>query len=168
MDVGVLDIFVIVSLLYSIFQGFTKGLIISLASLAGLILGIWGGMKFSNIATTFIEEQWGINFSILSFTVTFLTILLGVYFLGKLLEKVVSILALGLVNKIGGALFSTVKMSLILTVLFTIVNQVNVQHQLFNPAHFTSAYSYPYLQMLEVNILPFVKDLISLSSYTSI
>ena len=159
MDIGVVDIVVIVSLIYSMYHGFTKGLIISLASLAGLVLGVWGAVKFSWFTGQYLSEEFDIHIPILSFALTFIAILFGIYFLGKLVEKAVNILSLGLLNKIGGAVFNVVKMTLILTVIFVVVNQVNSKFQLFDENKLSSAYSYPFFKILEENLKPLVGNI---------
>jgi membrane protein required for colicin V production len=158
MGIGAVDIVVVVSLIYSMYHGFNKGLIISLASLAGLVLGVWGAVKFSGLTGTYLSEQFDVQIPILSFAVTFIAILFGVYLLGKLVEKVVDILSLGFLNKIGGVLFNGIKMSLILVVVFILVNQVNGKFQLFDASKITSAYSYPYLKIMEENLMPLIGE----------
>lgn len=159
MTVGAVDIFVVVALIYSIYHGFTKGLIISLASLVGLILGVYGAIKFSGITATYLNDHWQIKIPILSFAITFIVILLTVYLLGKLLEKAVNILSLGFLNKAAGALFNGAKMILILGVLFTIFNQVNTKFNIIEQVTIEKSFSYPYLKMIEGNLLPFASEL---------
>jgi membrane protein required for colicin V production len=156
MDISTVDIVVVVALIYAMYQGYTKGLIISLASLAGLALGVWGSVKFSSLTAEYLSAEFDVQIPILAFALTFLIILFAVYLLGKLIEKVVSILSLGLLNKISGAVFNGVKMTLILTVIFVLVNQINTKFQLFDDGKLTSSFSYPYLKILEDNIRPLV------------
>lgn len=158
MELGAVDIVVVIALVYSMYHGFTKGLIISLASLVGLVLGVWGAVKFSGITASYLNDHWQIQIPLLAFALTFCLILFGTYFLGKLIEKVVDILALGFLNKIGGVLFNGIKMSLILTVIFMLVTQVNDKYQLFEANRLSAAYSYPYLKALSDQLLPFVKQ----------
>ncbi|MFT6745879.1 MAG: membrane protein required for colicin V production [Glaciecola sp.] len=158
MDVGIVDIVVLVSLIYAMYHGYTKGLIITLASLAGLVLGVWGAIKFSDFTAYHLKEQLDIQIPILSFALTFIAILFGIYFLGKLVEKAVNVLSLGLFNKIGGAVFNGIKMTLILTVIFVLVNQVNTKFKLFNESKLTTALSYPYLKGLQDNLMPLIGD----------
>lgn len=167
MDINPMDIIVAIAIIYSFYQGFTKGLIISIASLIGLILGVWGALKFSGFTATYLNETWEIKIPILAFALTFLAILISIYFLGKLLEKVINILSLGIFNKIGGAIFSAVKMTIILGVLFTILNKVNSKFQLWNEDSIENAISYSYLKNIQNQILPFAEDLLKNSEITS-
>ena len=159
MPVHPLDILVVIALIYALYQGFTKGLIISLASLVGLVLGVWGALKFSGVTATFLDEKWEIKIPILAFALTFLLILISIYFLGKLLEKAINILALGFFNKAGGALFNAAKMAVILGVLFTISGKVNSKFELYEKTAIADAISYSYLASIQDQILPLAEDL---------
>ena len=158
MDVGAVDIVVLVSLIYAMYNGYTKGLIITLASLAGLVLGVWGAVKFSGFTAHHLKEEFDIEIPMLAFALTFIAILVGIYFLGKLIEKAVNVLSLGLFNKVAGAVFNAVKMTLILTVIFVLVNQVNSKFQLFDESKLTSAYSYPYLKIFQDSLMPLIGE----------
>ena len=114
MEINYFDLAVLVPLLFGMYKGFTKGLILSIATLVGLILGVWSGVKFSHITSELLFDKFQIDIPLLAFAVTFLGVLILMYFVGKLLSKFIDILALGLFNKIGGALFSAFKTILIL------------------------------------------------------
>jgi len=158
MDIVAVDIVVVVSLIYAMYHGYTKGLIISLASLAGLVLGVWGAIKFSGFTAKYLLEEFEIEIPLLAFALTFIVILLGIYMLGKAVEKAVNVLSLGLFNKVAGAVFNATKMTLILTVIFVLFNQVNTKYSLFDQSKLTSAYSYPYLKIIQDNLMPLLGD----------
>ena len=164
MNLSALDIIVAVGIVYSLYHGFTKGLIISLASLVGLILGVYGAIQFSGFTANYLNNHWEIQIPILSFALTFLLILLLIYFLGKLLEKVVNMMALGVFNKIGGAIFSALRMSLILTVLLIVVEKINEKFMLWDNALVTESYCYPSMKMIADQLLPLLRELLSSSS----
>ena len=109
-----LDIIIALPLLWGAYKGFTKGLIIEAASLAALLLGIYGAIKFSGITSDFLVEKC--NFSsqylhIISFAITFILIVIAVHFIARLINKLVKAVALGFVNNFGlknGAIASSV------------------------------------------------------------
>ncbi len=101
--------------------GLRKGLVISLATLAGLLLGIYAAIHFSNFFAGLIRDAFHPSASWLpaiSFTVTFLVVLIGVYFLGKAIEKLVDVAGMGLLNHVAGALLGIAKGVLLLSVVF--------------------------------------------------
>ena len=53
-----IDIILVLLLIFSAISGFRKGLIVELASLAALILGIWGAIEFSDITSEFLVENF--------------------------------------------------------------------------------------------------------------
>ena len=59
-----IDIILIIPLLWGAFMGFRKGLVLELASLVGLILGIYGAIKFCDftaeklIEYVEVSEEW--------------------------------------------------------------------------------------------------------------
>ena len=114
-----IDIILIIPLLWGAVMGFKKGLILELASLVGLILGIYGAIKFSDYTAeklaqyVEITQEW---LGLISFLVTFIAIVFGVFLLAKILNKALKLVALGTVNRILGLLFGTLKFALIVSI----------------------------------------------------
>lgn len=132
-----LDIIIIIPVLWSIYKGFTKGFVIEVASVGALLLGIYGSIKFSGFASSFISDNTDLSESyvpIVSFAVTFLVIVIGVKLLANLIDKLVKAVALGFFNRIGGAAFGVVKSVLILSVVLVILNHIDEKVS-FIPKH---------------------------------
>lgn len=114
-----IDIILIIPLLWGAVMGFKKGLVLELASLVGLILGIYGAIKFSDYTaeklTQYVDitQEW---LGLISFLVTFIGIVFGVFLLAKILNKALKLVALGTVNRILGLLFGTIKFALIVSI----------------------------------------------------
>ena len=126
-----------VPLLWGAFKGYKKGLIIEVVSLAALGLGIWGGIYFSDYAVNLIVEKVDDKYiPITAFMLTFLAIVLVVYFLGKLLEKIIDIVQLKFINKLAGACFGLLKFGLIISVLLFITDRYNQRFN-FLPENFS-------------------------------
>ena len=78
-----LDIILILLLAGGLISGFRNGIIGEIATLAALILGVWGAIKFS-WWTAELLIQWGItsaNMPIISFIVTFVIIVVVIQLL---------------------------------------------------------------------------------------
>ena len=58
-----------------------------------------------------------------SLALTFLLVVVAVHLLAKVLEKVLDLVALGLLNKLAGAVFGLLKVGLILSFLMMMLNQ---------------------------------------------
>ncbi len=120
-----LDLILLVPFLWGLIRGFIKGFIIQLAGIAAFLLGLLGAIHFSDFMAAFLQEHMGWHYShtqLWSFAITFLAIVLLVFFLAKLMEKAVKIAALGLLNKITGALFGALKFVLITGALLYFVS----------------------------------------------
>lgn len=163
MDINYFDLVVLIPLLFGMYKGFTKGLILSIATLVGLILGVWSGVKFSHITSELLFDKFQIDIPLLAFAVTFLGVLILMYFVGKLLSKFIDILALGLFNKIGGALFSAFKTILILTVVLLFFENVNNNFKLVDTATLDGSIFYPFLKGISKYVFPYFNDLKSFS-----
>jgi membrane protein required for colicin V production len=128
-----IDIILCVPLLWGLYKGFTKGLIIEAASIISFGLAVWGGIKFSNFLTGYIHQHFSWNtkyLPVISFAIIFLGILIGVYAIAKLLERLVKAVSLGFVNKLAGGIFGMLKFGLILSVIIFVLNAIEKNIQL--------------------------------------
>ena len=131
-----IDIMIIVILALSMFFGFTNGLIREIASLASIVLGIWGAIKFSPFTAQKLYEFFDINgqyAGIVAFIIAFVVIAIVIHFAGIIIDNFVDAMALGFLNKIFGVVFALLKSALILSVFFSILNAVNAKRP-FLPA----------------------------------
>lgn len=124
---SVIDIVLGVLLAFGLVRGFMKGLFIEIASLLALVVGIYGAIHFSNYAAEYLaskvdwEEQY-INLT--AFAITFAIIVFVISLAGKALTKLANFAALGLLNKIAGAVFGFLKIALILSVILTVIDRM--------------------------------------------
>jgi membrane protein required for colicin V production len=128
-----LDIFIVSILVFGFFRGFIKGLIMELFSLLAIILGTYGALNFSDITL----DWFLVNFSnqiesidenylkIASFAFTFLIIIVLVSVVGKVLTRVIKMVFLGLINKISGGLFGSIKYLLVMSFCFVFFEDLN-------------------------------------------
>lgn len=122
-----IDIILIVPLLWGLYKGFTKGLIIEAASIIALGLAMWGAIKFHDLVSVWMNDtmQWHSKYlPLLAFALIFIGVLLIVFGIAKLIETFVKAIALGFVNKLAGAVFGMLKFGLILSVLVFVLNAV--------------------------------------------
>ncbi len=130
------DIIIIALVALLVINGVRKGFIISLATLAALILGVWVAVHFSNYLDSILMEQlkpsrkW---LPILSFTITFLMVVLGVLLVAKLMEKIIDLVGLGIFNRLGGALLGLVKGVILVSVIIFIVAAIDPKGKWLTP-----------------------------------
>ena len=128
-----LDILILCFLSLLVLLGVRKGFIISLATLVALILGIWVAIHFSNYISVILEKNLhpsGTWLPILSFTITFLLVIILVMLLAKGLEKLVSIAGMGFLNHLAGGIFGLLKGILFASVLFFIITSFDPKQKL--------------------------------------
>lgn len=105
----ILDLVVVVLVGLAFWRGFMKGLIISIVMLLGLLLGGMIALRCTIPLTNVLRGQADMQNPQLPFYVFFfllIAVIVLVYILGRLIEKLVNIAGMNLVNKIAGGFFS--------------------------------------------------------------
>jgi membrane protein required for colicin V production len=136
MSINLLDIILLIPLLWFGYNGYKKGLIIEIASLAAFILGLYFAFYFSDFTAGYLKQYFQIDpryMAVVSFIATFIGVVIIVLALAKLLEKVINILLLGFLNKLGGAIFGILKGALFLSILIFIINYFDAGRSVIRP-----------------------------------
>ena len=123
-----LDIVLLGFLGFGIVRGFFRGLFVEIASLVALVAGVYGAFHFSAYASEFLKEKvdWNENtINIVAFFGTLMLIILVIGLAGKALTKIADFAALGLFNKLLGALFGGLKIAVILSAMLIIFEKMN-------------------------------------------
>jgi len=121
---NILDIIISVLLFFGVWKGFKRGLVFELAMLIGLIIGIYAGLKFSDLCFKFLQNyvhDEGYLLHILSFIIVFVAILFTFFVFAKIIESILKVTALNIFNKIAGGVFGLLKYSLVLSVIFLLL-----------------------------------------------
>ena len=128
MSLNFIDYIIIVLLALFLIQGYRKGIIIGLATIAALILGIYAAVHFSNyLDTTLMENlhpsrKW---LPILSFSITFIVVVIIVMIVAKLTEKLGDVVGMGFFNHLGGALLGLIKGVILISILLFLFKSVD-------------------------------------------
>lgn len=152
------DIIIAILLLGGLISGFRNGVIGELANLAGLILGVWGAIRFSwwtagVLADLGIHSQY---MHIISFIITFILIVIVVQILSKFLTKLAETLFLGFVNRIAGMAVGLIKTALILSVLIYAIGILDENSSFIKEEVREESLFYEPLSELVPTILPFL------------
>jgi len=146
-------------LAFSAINGFRKGLIVELASLAALILGIWGAIEFSDITSEFLVENFNMNsdhLNIISFVVTFVGIVILVHIVGNVVNKLVETVMLGFVNKLAGLVFGILKSALILSIILVVFDKIDEEVEILSSESKAESRLYEPIRNLAPSIFPFI------------
>jgi membrane protein required for colicin V production len=155
------DIIITALLLFGFIRGLYKGLFVEVASLVGLIAGIYGSIHFSHFIKDFLITQvsWEEKYiSLVSFAVTFIVIVLVINLIGKLFTKIADFASLGILNKMLGGIFGVLKIGLLLSVVLLIFSKLNNKIPFISNEQQESAVLYNPIKNLASAIFPeFVK-----------
>jgi membrane protein required for colicin V production len=125
-----IDIIILVIVAAAMIRGFINGLVKEVASLAALILGIWGAIRFSSFTAGKLYDYFDMSgkyVGIVSFIVTFAIIAIAIHFIGMLVDKLMEAVALGFLNKLLGILFGLFKSVLILSIIMVVLNAIDAR-----------------------------------------
>jgi membrane protein required for colicin V production len=146
-----LDIIIIIPALWFGYKGFTHGLIRELAGLAALILGIYAAFVFTDLV-----EKW-INHPTIPkevyFAVTFLGVLIAVFILGRLVEKIIKLVIPEFVNNLLGALFGVAKVMVIFSVVIFFIHSIDSKQVILTEKAVEKSFTYKYIEP----IVPYLK-----------
>jgi membrane protein required for colicin V production len=125
-----IDIAIVVILILSMVMGFINGLVKEVASLAALIFGIWGAIRFSSFTAEKLYDYFdmtGQYVGIIAFLITFGIIVVIIHFIGIVADKIVDAISLGFVNRLLGIAFGLLKSVLIMSVFFVVLNAIDTR-----------------------------------------
>jgi membrane protein required for colicin V production len=121
---NLLDFLLLIPVVWLCIRGFGKGLIIELATLAGLALGILAAYYFVDDLQGLIKQYFSFNETgtrIVAYIIILLVVMLVMFIIGKLVEKSIDLVALGWLNKVLGAIVGIAKgIALVCIILFVI------------------------------------------------
>lgn len=125
-----MDIVLLLLILLGAFSGYRQGFLVSLFSLAALVLGVVGGFKLMGYAIVFLASRFDINETVLpyvAFAVVFVAILIAVNLLGKLLKASIDKTLLGHVDQAAGAGLGLLKSLFLLSVSLWILDALDFE-----------------------------------------
>lgn len=126
----IVDIILVAVFIIAGFAGYKKGFVGELASLAGLLLGIWGAIKFSDYTSNLLRENFNMTteyLGLIAFAITIFVIVFAIHFLGKIVEGIFEMAFLGFANSILGVVFGVLKTAFILSVVLVILEKADVK-----------------------------------------
>jgi len=125
-----IDLIIVVLLIISLVTGFINGFVKEVASLAALILGIWGAIRFSYFTAAKLYDWFDMSgqyVGIIAFLITFGIIVVIIHFIGIIADKIIDAVALGFINRLLGIVFGLFKTVMIMSVFFVILNAIDAR-----------------------------------------
>ena len=128
-----LDIILSIPLLWGLYKGLKRRIIKELTTLLALILGIYGAVHFSEQLQATLQANISIDDSLLpiiSFAASFIMIVLLVKSIGLLLDKIIKMVALGMISRLLGGVFGMLKTAFIISAILLVFNTLDYQLEL--------------------------------------
>lgn len=156
-----IDILIIIPVLWGFWRGFMKGVVMEIGTLVAFFLGVWGGMKFSDLIAGWIRDWFDSESAyipLIAFALVFVGILMLVFGVAKMIDKFMEKASLGIINKIAGGIFGCFKFVLILSVLFFVLDAVEKSVTVVPPAVKDHSLLYCPVATVAPRVIPGLRD----------
>lgn len=156
-----LDFILLIPLAYFAYKGFTKGFIITLAMLVGILAGLYAAIHFSEYAIGFLTDRLNTstgNIRMISYLVTFVIALVLVFLLGQFLTGVVKTTGLGFLNRTGGVILGVAKGLLIISAILVLFNTIDPKSSLIGKETKEQSVLYKPLAAIAPKVYPVLKQ----------
>lgn len=158
---GLVDIVLGVILIFAFFRGWKKGLFVTLASLIGLIGGVYAAVHFSDYAAEHISRWFDWNdrtTNLVAFAVTFVAVVSLVSMAGQFLTKIADLAFLGILNKLLGGVFSTLTYAFVISVVIMFGDSWDATEELISDEKQESSILYPKIASIAPLVLPYILE----------
>jgi membrane protein required for colicin V production len=160
---NILDIIILICMTAALIEGLVKGFISQAISVISLLVGIWASSRFAGMVCEWLSQYISGSeqtLHIVAFAIIFIVVILILGLVGKMLEKIISFVMLGWLNRLLGAALALVKCMLILALLATAFNAMNEALHLVNPDTFAESQLYPTVRNFADIVFPYLKTLL--------
>jgi membrane protein required for colicin V production len=154
---NLLDFILLIPVVWLCIRGFQKGFIIELASLIGLVLGIIAAYYFADNVQGFIKDYFSMKEQtsrIIAYIAIFLAVVLIVYLIGKMMEGLIDIVAMGWLNKLLGAIIGLAKGIVLVCIILFIFEKTDTRQKVITPQVKEGSMFYQPLMQLVNFIVP--------------
>ena len=121
---NLLDLLILIPVVWVCIRGFSKGFILELTTLIGMILGVLAAFYLWKDLSGLLGQYFSLGPSalkLLSYALIFLTVLLIAWIIGKIITKAADLVMLGWLNKLLGAVFGLLKGVIVAALLLMLV-----------------------------------------------
>ena len=155
-----LDIIIIIPLVFGAFKGFRKGMLMELVSMLALLLAVICSFYFMEKGVSLLIPYLGTDNSLLpvfSFAIIFIVVLMGVFYLGKALKKVLDVTLLGSVDDVAGGVLGLLKWGLVFSIFLWLFDKGGI---LLPESYTQNSIIFPYIVAYAPRLLGFVTGLL--------
>jgi membrane protein required for colicin V production len=162
----ILDALFIIFMIFAVYQGMSKGLIMGLFSFLAFIIGLVAAVKLSAVVAASLETHTGASkwLPVLSFIIVFVLFIILVSVVGRLIKKAVKLAMLGWLDSLLGVVLYVVLYTIIFSVFLFFAQKMN----LVSADTIAKSKTYPYIYKWGPSlidnigsIIPVFKDMFS-------
>ncbi|MCC6600829.1 MAG: CvpA family protein [Crocinitomicaceae bacterium] len=155
--VSYLDLALLIPIGWALWKGWKNGFVLEVFSLLALFAGLYIAVRFSDLFGGWLKNKMDVKAEYLPVT-SFITILIlvgvGLFFLGKVITRSVNSAGGETLNHIGGAVFSLMKFTLIMSVMFILFNMVDIKYNILSDSQKEKSYFYRPIYNFSLLIIP--------------
>jgi membrane protein required for colicin V production len=127
-----IDLIYLILVISAIARGLKRGLIMTLFSFLGLLIGLAAALKLSVYVAAYLQNHTPITgkwLPVISFIIVFAIVVVLVKWIGKMIETAFEFAMLGWINRLGGALLSAGISTLVFSVLLFYADRMHLISQ---------------------------------------
>lgn len=154
------DLLVVILVVATFIKGLFSGLVMQIATLAGIILGAVFAGKLAEIMAPELINLTDASPHIiapLSYAVAFLIILIALFFAGKLLESFVDALKMTALNRLAGALFCSAKWIVVFSILLNLLVEFDQNKSIIKKDIREDSHTYPLVSEVSKVVIPYLR-----------
>ncbi len=141
----IIDILFAIIIITALVKGYSKGFIVAVFSVIGLMVGLAAAIKLSAVVATHLKDSVNLSLKwlpVVSFIVVFLAAILLVRFGAAALQKAVELVMLGWLNRLAGI----VLYSLLYIIIFSVVLFYLEKVHFITQESISNSYTYHFIQ----------------------
>ncbi len=140
-----IDFIFAVMMIFALIKGYSKGLILALFSIIAFIIGLAAALKLSAVVALYLKDSVSVGakwLPFIAFALVFFAVALLVRLGARLIEKLLQVVLLGWLNRIGGIVFYVALYTIILSIFLFYA----ITLQMIKPDTIASSVTYSFIQ----------------------
>lgn len=154
-----LDIIIGLVLIASFIKGMSKGLVMHLAKLAGIVLAVLFAGTLEKYLLPIVMELFSLSTQTapaISYLLSFTILLIGVIAIGKSMQSILEGIHLGGVNKLLGGITSTATALILLSLFLNLILMLDTGEKVITPRSKQHSTLYRPVKMVAATLVPFL------------
>lgn len=158
-----LDIILIICLSAALIEGLIRGFTEQIIALVSIIAGTWAAFKFSQLVCSMLQPYLQISEKVLYvivFVLMIVVVILLLRLLGKVIKASIKFVMLGWLDRLLGALFALIKVSLIIGIVIILFNTINSSFHIVSESVMENSVIYAPMKRFAYRVFPYFKELL--------